>query len=236
MRRKTVSILYEDSEILVVDKPAGLLTIPSDPARAAFEDTLLRRVRECLARPRRVPKGRRPYVGVLHRLDRDTSGALAIALTRDAHAAGRDLFAAHQFERRYLAIVHGVPDRPEGTIRAPISSRYVSGRRGVARPGHDARDAITHYRVLEAFGRAALVELELETGRQHQIRAHLEHLGHPIVGERVYGEGMGRKIRAPRQMLHAWTLAFPHPVRCTDVSVEADPPADFLDTLALLRR
>lgn len=233
MRRdKRLTILYEDSELLVIDKPAGLLTIPSDPARAAFEDTVLKRVREYVARPR----GPRPYVGVLHRLDRDTSGALAIALSHAVHAAGRDLFAAHQFERHYLAIVHGVPDPREGTIRAPISSRYVSGRRGVARPGQEARDAITHYRVLEAFRGAALVELELETGRQHQIRAHLEHLGHPIVGEQVYSGDATRKLRASRQMLHAWTLAFPHPLRCTEVSVEADPPRDFLQTLEKLRR
>jgi 23S rRNA pseudouridine1911/1915/1917 synthase len=237
--KKRLSILYEDSEILVIDKPAGLLTIPSDPARAAFEDTVLKRVREYVARPpvrRSLGGGGRPYVGVLHRLDRDTSGALAIALSHAAHVAGRDLFAAHQFERHYLAIVHGVPEPHEGTIRAPISSRYVSGRRGVARPGHEARDAITHYRVLEPFRRAALVELELETGRQHQIRAHLEHLGHPIVGEQVYRGDATRTIKAPRQMLHAWTLAFPHPLRCTAVSVEADPPRDFVDTLEKLRR
>lgn len=231
-RKQHLCILYEDSEILVIDKPAGLLTIPSDPARAAFEDTVLKRVREYVARPR----GPRPYVGVLHRLDRDTSGALAIALSHAAHAAGRNLFATHQFERHYLAIVHGVPDQREGTIHAPISSRYVSGRRGVARPGQEARDAVTHYRVLEPLRGAALVELELETGRQHQIRAHLEHLGHPIVGEQVYRGDATRTRRAPRQMLHAWTLAFPHPLRCTEVSVEADPPRDFLDTLEKLRR
>ena len=231
-RARRLSLLYEDSEVLVIDKPPGVLTIPSDPARAAFEDTVLRRVREYVARPR----GPRPYVGLLHRLDRDTSGALAIALTPAAHTAGRELFAAHQFDRHYLAIVHGVPDRPEGTIRAPISSRYVSGRRGVASAGQEARDAITHYRVLEAMGRTALVELELETGRQHQIRAHLEHLGHPIVGERLYTEGMRRRITAPRQMLHAWTLSFPHPLRGTTIAVEADPPHDFLDTLERLRR
>ena len=247
MRGKRLVILYEDSEILVIDKPAGVLTIPSDPARAGFEDTVLKRVRDYVGRPpvrRSLCGGGRPYVGVLHRLDRDTSGALAIALTHAAHAAGRDLFAAHQFERHYLAIVHGVPEPRDGTIRAPISSRYLSGRRGVARPGQEARDAITHYRVLEAFRGASLVELELETGRQHQIRAHLEHLGHPIVGEQVYSSparghataGPGRKLKAPRQMLHAWTLAFPHPLRCTEVAVEADPPRDFVDALERLRK
>jgi 23S rRNA pseudouridine1911/1915/1917 synthase len=231
-RERRLSILHQDDEILVIDKPAGLLTIPSDPARAAFEDTVLRRVRDYLARPR----GPRPYVGMLHRLDRDTSGALAIALTREAHAAGRAMFAAHQFERHYLAIVHGVPAPPEGTIRAPISSRYTSGRRGVARPGQDAREATTHYTVLESLGRVALVALELETGRQHQIRAHLEHLGHPLLGERVYSGDRTPPIKAPRQMLHAWKLKFEHPLRPLTIDVEADPPRDFLSVLARFHR
>ena len=228
MKGKRLDILYEDTDILVVDKPAGLLTIASDRTRAPFEDTVLRRVREYVARPR----GPRPYVGVLHRLDRDTSGALAIALSRAAHEAGRAMFAAHRFERHYLAIVHGVPHPPRGTIRAPISSRYVSGRRGVARRGDDALEAVTHYLVLDALGPVSLVELELETGRQHQIRAHLEHLGHPLVGERVYGGDARSSIKAPRQMLHAWKLTFAHPLGRRTIAVEADPPRDFLDVLA----
>jgi 23S rRNA pseudouridine1911/1915/1917 synthase len=231
-RSRRLVILYEDDEILVIDKPAGLLTIATDSAHAGIQDTVLGRTREYLARPR----GPRPYVGVLHRLDRDTSGALALALTREAHAAGREMFATHRFERHYLAIVHGVPFPPEGTIDAPIADRYVSGRRGVARPGEAARDALTHYTVLESMGRTALLALELGTGRQHQIRAHLEHLGHPIVGEKVYSAGAGRGIAAPRPMLHAWKLAFHHPLRSSRIAVEADPPADFLDTLARLDR
>jgi 23S rRNA pseudouridine1911/1915/1917 synthase len=231
-RERRLAILHEDDEILVIDKPAGLLTIPSDPARSTFEDTVLRRARDYLARPRRP----RPYVGVLHRLDRDTSGALAIALTREAHAAGREMFAAHQFERHYLAIVHGVPSPDEGTIRAPISSRYMSGRRGVARPGHEARAATTHYTVLENLGRVALVALELDTGRQHQIRAHLEHIGHPLLGERVYSGDRTLPIRAPRQMLHAWKLKFAHPLRRLTIDVEADLPRDFLSMLERFHR
>lgn len=242
--KRRLTILYEDDEILVIDKPAGLLTIPSDPARAAYEDTVLRRAREYVAGrlPRRSShqfRGRAkagPYVGVLHRLDRGTSGALAIALTREAHAAGRELFAEHHFERHYLAIVHGVPAHEEGTIRVPISSRYVSGRRGVARKGQPALHAVTHYQVLEGFYRTALLELRLETGRQHQIRAHLEHLGHPLVGERVYAAGVQHAVKAPRPMLHAWKLTFPHPLRTTIISVEADPARDFLDVLARLQR
>ncbi len=229
--RERLSILHEDDEILVIDKPAGLLTIPSLPTRAAFEDTVLRRVRDYVAKPR----GPRPYVGVLHRLDRDTSGALALALTREAHAIGRELFRSHRFERRYLAIVHGVPYPLRGSIDVPISDRYVAGKRGVARAGQPARGAITHYTVLRAFGRASLLELELETGRQHQIRVHLEHLGYPLVGERVYGATTS-KLRAPRQMLHAWKLVFPHPVRHRTITAEADPPPDFLELIARLDR
>jgi 23S rRNA pseudouridine1911/1915/1917 synthase len=231
-RSRRLAILYEDDEIMIVDKPAGLLTIPTDRAHAGIQDSLLGRVREYVARPRRP----RPYVGVLHRLDRDTSGALALALTRDAHAAGRDLFSAHRFERHYLAIVHGVPEPAEGTIRAPISDRYVSGRRGVARAGESARDALTRYTVLEPLARASLLALELGTGRQHQIRAHLEHIGHPIVGEQVYCRGASRAISAPRPMLHAWKLAFVHPLLGNRIDVEAEPPDDFLDTLARLDR
>ena len=230
--RRRLSILHEDAEILVIDKPAGLLTIPSDPARAPFEDTVIKRVRAYVERPR----GPRPYVGMLHRLDRDTSGALAIALTRDAHVQGRELFAAHRFERHYLAIVHGVPAREQGTIRAPIRSTYASGRRGIARGGEDGLEAVTHYTVLDAFGRTSLLALELDTGRQHQIRAHLEFLGHPLVGERVYAEGARQSIKAPRPMLHAWRLSFPHPVRQNTITVEADPPRDFLQMIERFER
>lgn len=231
-RSRRLEILYEDDEILVVDKPAGLLTIPTDRAYARVQDSLLRRAREYIARPR----GPRPYVGALHRLDRDTSGALALALTREAHSAGRELFGAHRFERHYLAIVHGVPSPQSGTINLPIAERYVRGKRGVAQPGEPARDAITRYTVLEAFPRASLLALELETGRQHQIRAHLEHIGHPIVGEPVYNRGARRGIAAPRPMLHAWKLAFDHPITGRRIAVEADPPADFLATLARVAR
>jgi 23S rRNA pseudouridine1911/1915/1917 synthase len=232
MKRNRLTILHEDDDIIVVDKPAGLLTIPSDPARAGFEDTLMRRVREYVTRPR-AP---RAYVGVLHRLDRDTSGAVALALRRAAHAAGRELFGQHRFERHYLALVHGVPEPQAGTIRVPLTSRYIEGRRALARDAADARHAVTHYTVLEAMGRASLVALELETGRQHQIRAHLEHLGHPIIGEKVYRQGAASRLSAPRPMLHAWKLAFDHPTRSVHISVEADPPRDFLELVARLQK
>jgi 23S rRNA pseudouridine1911/1915/1917 synthase len=236
--RAPVDVLYEDRDILVVDKPAGVLTIPSSP-RALGEDTILRRARAYVAsRQRRRGRG---YVGLLHRLDRNTSGAMAIALSREAHARGRELFKHHRFERRYLAIVRGVPDPRAGVISARISSAYVSGRRRVVAGDEPGLEAATDYVVREVLRDASLVELTLHTGRQHQIRLHLQSIGHPIVGERVYGGGLepGAGRREPRDvvrpMLHAWALAFPHPITGARVAVNAPLPHDFESVLTRLR-
>ena len=222
--RASFEILYEDEHIIVLNKPAGLLSIPSSPELGGSEDTVLKRVREYIARKR----GHKSYVGMLHRLDRDTSGSLAVALSKDAHAAGRDLFKHHRFERHYLALVQGIPDPPKGTIRARISSGYRDGRRKIVTAEGAGLDSATDYRVKEKFANAALLELRLHTGRQHQIRLHLEQLGHPLIGERVYSSP---KPQAPspvkRNMLHAWTLSFPHPLTGAQISVEAPLPQDF---------
>jgi 23S rRNA pseudouridine1911/1915/1917 synthase len=222
--------LYEDEEILIVDKPAGLLTVPTHAEAKRYEDTVLARAQEYA----RHLHGRAAYAGVLHRLDRDTSGALAIALTRDAHRRGRELFAAHAIERSYLAVVHGVPSPAQGTIDAAVSNAYVGGRRRVVSRASQGRPAVTHYEVRESYGAAALVELRLETGRQHQIRLHLQALGHSLVGEKVY-VGADQRISAPRQMLHAWRLRFPHPTRGTPVFAEAPRPADMRKLISRLR-
>ncbi len=230
-------ILHEDEHVLVIDKPAGLLSIPSAPGLGSTEDTVLRRVREYMA----FKRGHKTYVGMLHRLDRDTSGSLAVALSTDAHAAGRELFKHHQFERHYLALVQGVPDPPSGTIAARISSGYRSGRRTLVDDDDDGLEASTDYLVREKLKGAALLELRLHTGRQHQIRLHLEKLGHPLIGERVYDSFKTLGPQDPmtssrRNMLHAWTLAFPHPLTTTRISVGAPLPADFEKLLARLRR
>ena len=229
--------LFEDDEILVVDKPAGLLTIASDSARRSTQDTVLGRIQ---AYARRL-HGRRAYAGMLHRLDRETSGALAAALSREAHAAGRALFSTHAFERWYLALVEGSPAHDTGSIDAPISNRYASGRRHIVRREDEGRRAVTHYRVRQRFRTATLLELRLETGRQHQIRLHLQALGHPILGDRVYSDPLGAssaaKRGAPRVMLHAWRLSFPHPLRGSQiVRAEAPLPADFTELVTRLRR
>jgi 23S rRNA pseudouridine1911/1915/1917 synthase len=232
--RLDLNRLYEDEEVMVIDKPAGLLTIASRADARATEDTVLRRLQD-YARRRH---GRRAYAGVLHRLDRDTSGALAVALSRRAHSAGRTLFAEHAFHRTYLAIVQGAPPLERGTIEAAISNSYQAGRRHITRHGHQGRPAITHYRVRERFATASLLELILETGRQHQIRLHLQAIGHPLLGEATYvGESLQRARHAPakRQMLHAWRLRFPHPLNRRRIAVEAPLPGDFARLLKWLR-
>ena len=232
--RASFDILHEDNEIIVLNKPAGVLSIPSSPDAGSSEDTILRRVREYM----QFKLGHRTYVGMLHRLDRDTSGALAVALSKDAHAAGRELFKHHRFERHYLAIVQGIPNPPEGTIEARISTGYRDGRRKLIDDPDKGLEAATDYRVVERLKNAALLELRLHTGRQHQIRLHLEKLGHPLLGERVYAGGAASNLKShtsgpspTRNMLHAWTLAFPHPITGESISVEAPPPPDFVRTL-----
>lgn len=236
--RANFEILHEDEHIIVLNKPAGLLSIPSSPDAGSSEDTVLKRVREYMA----FKLGHKSYVGMLHRLDRDTSGSLAVALSKDAHAAGREMFKHHEFERHYLAIVQGIPDPPQGTIEAKISTGYRSGRRKLVDDDQEGLESATDYRVKERLTNAALLELRLHTGRQHQIRLHLEQLGHPLLGERVYSEGDARqsrvgrtKVEAKRNMLHAWTLAFPHPLTGTPIAVQAPLPEDFDTVLNKLR-
>jgi RluA family pseudouridine synthase len=235
--RAAFDILHEDDDIIVLNKPAGLLSIPSSPEAGNSEDTVLKRVREYML----FKRGHKTYVGMLHRLDRDTSGSLAVALSKDAHAAGRDNFKAHRFERHYLALVQGIPDPPKGTIHARISSGYRDGRRKLVDEDKSGLDSTTDYRVRERLKNAALLELRLHTGRQHQIRLHLEKLGHPLIGERVYSAEGARpqdlktsRPRATRNMLHAWTLAFPHPITSKRIAVEAPLPNDFLKTMKRL--
>ena len=240
--RAPFDILHEDEHVIVLNKPAGLLSIPSSPGLGGSEDTVLRRVREYMA----FKRGHKTYVGMLHRLDRDTSGSLAVALSKDAHAAGRELFKHHRFDRHYLALVQGIPDPPSGTIAARISTGYRSGRRKLVDDDDEGLEATTDYLVREKLMGAALLELRLHTGRQHQIRLHLERLGHPLIGERVYDSHQSRpsspralkpsKAPAKRNMLHAWTLAFPHPLRDARISVDAPLPADFEQLLARLRK
>ena len=220
-------VLHEDRYILIVDKPAGVLTLPT---QAHERDTLVDRAQRYLAIRH---GGQRPFVGVVHRLDKDTSGVLALARTGAAVRAFQALFKAHDIERQYLAVVEGVLAKDRGTIDLPLVTDRGDLRRGVAREPGQGRTAITHYRVVERLGPvASLVACWLETGRTHQIRIHLAEIGHPVVGERVYRprNRPPSKARFHRQALHAQTLGFRHPLTGQDVHVEAPLPAD-LDTL-----
>jgi 23S rRNA pseudouridine1911/1915/1917 synthase len=238
--RSSLALLHEDDTLLVVDKPAGLLTLPSAPGKQG-EDTALGRVVEYVEH--RHP--RRPYVGVVHRLDRDTSGALAFALTPAVREAMRDLFRRHAVARAYLAIVRLTASRSAlragegGTIDLPVHAEsYVEGRRRLARPGEPSLPAATRYRVRERLGDTALLEVELETGRQHQIRMHLAAAGMPVLGDRIYGSDAAARqpLRVPRQMLHAWRLGLVHPSSRRQVRAESPIPEDFQAALAELRR
>ena len=228
--RLSLPILWSDETILVLDKPAGLLAVASAPG-LDDEDTAFARVKEYA----RHLNPRRPYAGIVHRLDRDTSGALAFALSPEARGALRALFREHRMDRRYVALVRGAPPVDEGTIDRPIAEAYESGRRHVARPGEPARPAVTHFRVRERFAAGALLDVRLETGRQHQIRLHLAHEGWPIVGDPVYGSPGRGAPPAPRQMLHAALLAFDHPLSGASVRAESPLPDDFKRALGAMR-
>jgi 23S rRNA pseudouridine1911/1915/1917 synthase len=225
-------VLHEDRHVLIVDKPAGLLTLPTlDHER----DTLVERARRYLAIRH---GGRRPFVGVVHRLDKGTSGALALARSPGAVRAFQALFKAHDIERQYLAVVEGTPGRAEGTIDLPLVTDRGDLRRGVARGPGEGCHAVTHYRVVERFGPVAtLVACWLETGRTHQIRIHLAEIGHPVVGDPVYRPRAQPRSKATfhRQALHARTLGFRHPLIDQDVRVEAPLPRDLDELIVDLR-
>jgi 23S rRNA pseudouridine1911/1915/1917 synthase len=236
VRRSRISlpILFEDDSILIVDKPAGLLAVPTSPD-AASEDTALARIQDYV----RHLRPRKPYVGVVHRIDRDTSGALAFALSPAARPPLRALFREHRIERRYAALVLGDPRGEHGRIDLPIHDAYEGGRRRVARAGEPSRPALTLWTVVERFAGAALLDVELATGRQHQIRVHLAAIGIPILGDPVYGRrrsGADGAPAAPRQMLHARLLAFTHPLSGRPVRAESPLPADFQAVVRSLRR
>lgn len=203
--RPRLDIVHEDDDVVVVVKPAGLLT---QPTPAGERDTLFGRLADALGRGRV-----RPYLAVVHRLDREASGLLVFARNLGALHALQGQLRAHRLTRRYLAIVEGRLAQEAGTFDRALAGDGTRERRHVAKPGESGRPAVTHFRVRERLAGATLVEVELETGRTHQIRIHFAAAGHPLLGERVY-----RRPGAPpppaalaRLALHAAELAFIHP-------------------------
>jgi len=213
-------IAYEDEHLLVVDKPAGMVVHPA-PGHAT--GTL---VHGLLGRVGGGEEADRP--GIVHRLDRDTSGLLVVARTEDAYNGLRNLVQERELERRYKALVRGTPQSWRGRIEAPIGrDRHEPTRMSL--DTDTPRDAVTHFEVERLLDGHALLDVRLETGRTHQIRVHLAAIGLPVVGDPVYG------VRAPeleRQFLHAWRLAFEHPLTGETVDVESPLPPELQTALA----
>ena len=223
-----LAVLHEDPWLVVFDKPAGLVVHPgAGVASGTLAHRLLHRYPEMAG----VGGPGRP--GIVHRLDRDTSGVMVAARTAEAYRSLARSFAARKVDKRYLALVYGTPPAA-GAIEAPIG-RHPVRRREMAVRRRGGRPAETRYRTLASAGPVALVELDLRTGRTHQIRVHLKSLGHPLVGDPVYGERRWKGVHGParhplesfpRPALHAWRLAFPHPADDARSAHEAPVPAD----------
>lgn len=230
------AIVHFDREVVVVDKPAGMLSVADEPGN---KDTLVLHARTLL---RRLDREHDAPLAVVHRLDRDTSGVMVFARTASAQRSLATQFRDHTVDRAYLAIVHGaltarrvetqlLLDRGDG-----LRGSHGHFRRARGEAPSEARRAVTHVVPLESLRGATLVECRLETGRQHQVRIHLSELGHPLVGERVYiRDYRGPKLESPRPMLHARTLGFAHPRTGERVTFQREAPADFVQMLERLR-
>jgi 23S rRNA pseudouridine1911/1915/1917 synthase len=244
-----LDILFEDDDLIVINKPAGLVVHPGagNPS-GTLVNALLHHCGNTLSG---IGGVMRP--GIVHRLDKDTSGVMVVAKNDRSHRALSEAFADHGrtagLERAYTAIVWGAPERTTGVINAPLGRATADRtRKAVVNEGRpDARHAVTHYRVLEKFGRdasgqalASCVECRLETGRTHQIRVHMAHIGHPLIGDQAYGRAFATKANLltnqaaeiiknfGRQALHAHLLAFQHPVTGNKMRFRAPPPDDFV--------
>ncbi|WP_210496811.1 RluA family pseudouridine synthase [Microvirga antarctica] len=246
-----LTIVYEDDDLIVIDKPAGLVVHPAaGHASGTLVNALIAHCGESLSG---IGGVKRP--GIVHRLDKDTSGLLVVAKNDRAHKGLADQFADHgrtgPLERAYLAIVWGVPERGKGIVDAALARGAHNREKIVVVTGESGRFALTHYSVVESLPPvdpvAALVRCELETGRTHQIRVHMAHIGHPLLGDQLYGSGFKTKANRlsdtqqsaltalRRQALHATVLGFEHPVTGAFLRFESPLPDDMARLLESLR-
>ena len=229
-------IVFEDEHLLVVDKPAGLVVHPAAGNRdGTLVNALLHHCGDSLSGIGGVA---RP--GIVHRIDKDTSGLLVIAKHDKAHEGLAKQFAAHSIDRRYLAIVSGVPRQAEGIVDAPLARSPLNRKKiAIVTPGKGKR-AVTHWKRLKLLNQAALVECSLETGRTHQVRVHMASIGHPLVGDPVYGRGKSvhrdllNQLDFRRQALHAAHLGFIHPVTKGRLSFDSALPSDMQELFTAL--
>jgi 23S rRNA pseudouridine1911/1915/1917 synthase len=227
-----LDILYEDDQLLILNKPAGLVV---HPAPGHPDGTLVNAILAHCPNLPGIGGVQRP--GIVHRLDKDTTGAIAIAKTEFAHQHLQAQLKAKTAQREYLGVVYGVPKTENGTIDLPIGRHPVDRKKmAVVSPEKGGRPATTHWRILERLGNYTLMHFQLETGRTHQIRVHSAHIGHPIVGDPVYSSGRSVGVNLPGQALHAWRLRLQHPVSEEWIEVTAPIPQTFKTLLEVLKR
>jgi 23S rRNA pseudouridine1911/1915/1917 synthase len=232
-----LEVLYEDEHFLVLNKPPGMVVHPAGSVRSGTLVNAL--LHHCAGSLSGIGGVERP--GIVHRLDKETSGLMVAAKTDRAHLALTGQFAGRTVDKRYRALVVGVVESDDGVVSKPIG-RHPTDRKRMA-VVEFGREAETAYRVLERFASHTHLEVELRTGRTHQIRVHFSSIGHPVLGDPTYG---GRRIRRGRrearepligrQALHAWRLAFDHPIDSRRMAFETPPPRDFEEALLCLRR
>jgi 23S rRNA pseudouridine1911/1915/1917 synthase len=231
-----LEIVHEDDHLLVVDKPAGMVV---HPAAGNFDGTLVNALlHHCAGRLSGIGGVARP--GIVHRIDKDTSGLLVVAKTDVAHEGLAAQFARHSIDRRYLAVVAGIPMPPSGTVDAPLARSSANRKKmAIVEPGRGKR-AVTHYRIIRPLRDAAMVECRLETGRTHQVRVHMASIGHALLGDPVYGRARPahreilKRLDFHRQALHAARLGFIHPVSKENLSFESPLPSDIQELFGAL--
>ncbi|CAH0351001.1 Ribosomal large subunit pseudouridine synthase D [Sphingobium sp. CECT 9361] len=232
-----LNVVYEDADLIVVDKPAGMVV---HPAAGNADGTLVNALlHHCAGQLSGIGGVARP--GIVHRIDKDTSGLIVAAKTDKAHEGLSRQFKDHSIERLYAAIVAGRLIPPTGTVSQWIGRSDGDRKKMAVHPEGRGKHAVTHYRTLEPLHEASLVECKLETGRTHQVRVHMAHLGHPLIGDPVYSKSKKHfksileTLGFKRQALHARTLGFIHPLSSNALSFESRIPADMQELLSQLR-
>ncbi|WP_017305223.1 RluA family pseudouridine synthase [Spirulina subsalsa] len=227
-----LDILYEDESLIIINKAAGMVVHPAPGhSGGTLVNGLLYHCQDLAG----IGGVERP--GIVHRLDRDTTGAMVVAKTDQAHQHLQKQIQTKIAQREYLGVVYGAPRASEGTIDAPIGRHPVDRKKQAIVPeSQGGRPAVTHWRVGERLGNFTLLEFKLETGRTHQIRVHSSSMGHPIVGDGVYGVGRSLGVNLTGQALHAYRLIVEHPVSGERIEAIAPPPPEFLTLLEVLRK